>query len=171
MFAKNRKQNLVHELRPRRSQNVIFCIKWQFLSLAVPLTLKNITYLCVERYFKPLSKSLIKSDNLGHVDPKSWTFQCSPGTHPTFFFDQKLSFTHRGSYKMKKNHTHMVRCRVITDFVDFEMTLTNFLSKIHLTLNFFLSLFIFIIYQKIYSIIKTHFFIYIWPKSNFFTSV
>ena len=100
------KQEKLHNIGPRRPQGLIFSAKWPYLLLEIWLSLKNYAYSCVERYFRPLPKSALKSDHFGHLDPKPRTFQYSPRFPSNNFFNQKLSFTHRGSYKVKKSYTY-----------------------------------------------------------------
>ena len=55
-----------------------------------------------------LSKSARKSDNFGHLDSKYRSFQYSPRTTSNKKINQKLSFTHRGSYKVKVLNTYNI---------------------------------------------------------------
>ena len=88
-----------------------------------------------------LPKSALKFDHFGHLDLKHRSFKYLPRTPSNKKnFDQKLSFTHRGSYKVK-NHLTITRCWVILDFVFFGWQLTLFLFKIHFTVNpFYISI-------------------------------
>ena len=63
------KQKNSHNFGPRMPQDVIFCLKLSFLSLKVPLTLKNNANLCVERYFRPLPNSALKSNHFDYLNP------------------------------------------------------------------------------------------------------